>query len=189
MKVHERVSKVRRGGAMALGLAWLGSIAGCGGGRYEDELESESRLYGRSVSDLNAAPESTSSSSGRLTLETTAYASTLWVPDAAVLWLDPVTLDWDFNRPARQVRTWYVAAWLADDDSHRTSGGWRVRTLWVVRGSDYVSSRDFGSSSDDAFVSVTFPNPPFSRDGSRIVVELVRGSETRLLSAIGAWRN
>jgi hypothetical protein len=165
-------------------------VAACGG-QSENRPQSERNLYDKTVAELVAAPSAASSPSGDLRVVTSAVSQTLYVPSIQMPRVDPITgrTDWEISSPGYEMATWYVAAWLEDATAQRTSGGWVARTIWVVRGNDYVSSRDLNEQDAENAVAVgVFPNPPFARDGTRAVVELVRGAQSTLVSAPITWQ-
>jgi hypothetical protein len=167
----------------ALGAALL---VGCGGS--PPGPQSDSNAYGFAVADMQSAPESAPSSNGTLTIRALATRSTSFVSPSQTTF-NPRTGQFEFDTSTSQsYEIWYVGLGFIDAADQSVASEWTVRTIWVMQGSRFLSSRDV-SGKDGTFFITAFPNPPFSKSDTRIVAEIVRNAETRLISKALVWTN
>lgn len=158
------------------------TVAACGSGS-----RSESELYGRSLSELQSAPATFEHNQQRLRVFAYGNEWKLTTPGFTEWRLDPVTL---VSRPVEGRPTtlhyWMVAAAARDEHDQAIALDWAPRTVWVINGSSFISTRDVQRS--DPLLGVgAFDDPSIERNDSRAVIELVRGGQTLLLSAPIQW--
>ena len=156
-------------------------MAGCGGS--PDEPQSERNAYGRTVEEMQQAPASGRQQRGSRYPQVGDSSNHLSDKRAGRWTLDPISGRTDFEPGSfrNSGESWLVGAALVGATGEPVATEWSVRTLWVLNGNSFISSRDL-TSSESLFWSTGYPNPPFSTAGAVVVAELVRGQETRLIS-------
>ena len=160
-------------------------VAACGGS--EPGPQSERNDYGRPVIEMQAAPASAVAASGPVSLEAIGNESSSFIPGAPKWTVDPITGRVDFMQGnVTFYQNWFVAVALKDAAGQRVATDWVVTTVWVLRGNEFVSSRTLYTQDSKLFI-VSYPNPPFSSENTKAVVELTRGHETQLISGTVVW--
>lgn len=163
----------------------LGLVASCGGS--PPGPQSERNDYGRTVAEMQAAPTSVSSVSGPVTLEAVGNESRGYIAGTPRWTVDPFTGRVDFEQgELTSFPNWFFALALKDSSGQRVATEWNFTTVWVLQGNDFVSSRTLFTKDSKLFI-VGYPNPPFSTESTKAVVELTRGSETQLISTTVIW--
>ena len=162
-------------------------LSACGGSG-DGSPESERNLYGRQLQELQQATATLDGGSNPL--RTLASEHMLYQSDTQFWRLNPVTgsLEIEQRPGGAPLHSWLVVAAILDGTGSPVVTQWRPQTIWVVRGNDYISSRDLLHPNDTVF-GVSFPQPPFSREGAIVVVEFVRGAEVKLVASAPVWSN
>lgn len=165
----------------AVALPFMGACGGSPGSGPHSEVN----LYDRQLLDLQAA--SATVDAGATALGAWAQEAMLSQPVFPTLHIDPITQQprWSDVSTGTSYRYWFVAAGVVGVDGKPLATLWQPRTIWLLKGTDYVSSRDL-KVQDNVFFA-TFAQPPFSREGVVVVVELVQGATTRLSAAPPIW--
>ncbi len=160
-------------------------MASCGGSPGPGP-QSERSLHDRQLQDLQQATAVVDA--GTTSLRAWAQEVTLAAGSAPSMQIDPVTGQPRFDTPSTgaSIKVWLVGAAVVGGDGKPLLTAWQPRTIWVLRGSDYVSSQDLTSPREAVFTA-GFPQPPFSRDGALVVVEFVQGTTTRLSAVLPTW--
>lgn len=163
----------------------LGLTVACGGS--PPGPQSERNDYGRSVAEMQGAPASTVTATGPVTLEAIGNESSSFIPGNPEWTVDPATGRIDFIQGnTKYYPSWYVAVALKDAAGQSAAIDWAVTTVWVLRGSEFVSSRTLFTQDRKLFIA-SYPNPPFDSENTMAVVELTRGLETQLVSGPIGW--
>jgi hypothetical protein len=167
-----------------LSAAALPFLSACGGSPGPGP-HSETSLYDRQLRDLQSA--SAVVEAGISSLGTWAQEAMLSEPTLGTMRLDPITQQprWSDLTPGNAYRYWFVAASVVDAGGKPVATSWQPRTIWVLKGAEYISSRDLRLQ-DSVFLAA-FPQPPFARDGVIVVVELIQGGQTRLYASPPTW--
>lgn len=170
---------------LATALVLTASLVACGGG--SEEPRSERNAYGYTVAQMQAAASTASSPAGTATLDAAGFRQSLFQPGDSGGY-DPVT--GQFNPPTvgDSYPVWFVVVVFRDAAGVAVKTDWAIRTVWVLRGEEFISSRDLSPQGDAVAFVATYPNPPFSIDGTKAVVELVQGSTTVLASVPLKWQ-
>ena len=160
--------------------------ASCGGD--PSGPQSERNAYGKTLQQMKNAPVSVTSNVGTVSLKSWAFEYSYFQPDQMTWMVDPLTGVLRVVSPnsGTSLRTWYVGVTLNDESGNSVSTDWTFQTLWVMRGDDFISSRELTTKDNQLFIG-GYPSPPFSRDGTRVVVELTRGTESVLVSDVLKW--
>lgn len=160
-------------------------VAACGGSPAGPQ--SERNDYGHSVAEMQAAPASAVAASGPVTLSALGYETSSFIPGTPKWNVDPRTGRLDFEQgDATYYPNWFVGVALKDAGGQTAASEWTVATVWVLKGSEFVSSRTLFTQDGKLFV-VSYPNPPFSSENTKAVVELTHGQQTQLISAAIVW--
>lgn len=170
--------------ALAIPVATACDGAGNFGG--DARPQSERNLYSWQLQELQQAP--TTITEGAFSLRTLVSERTFFQPDTPFWRVNPITGNVEIEqRPGgAPFRSWLLVAAIVDGSGSPVVTAWRPQTIWIVRGDDYVSSRNLIGPTDAAF-GVIFPEPPFSRDRTVVVVEFVRGTEASLIASTPVW--
>lgn len=161
-------------------------VSACGGS--PPGPQSERNAYGHPVAEMQGAPASLATTGGTVALKAWGNASTRLEPGTPKWTVDPITGRVEFEPGTGAVYpVWFVAVALTDTAGEMVvATDWTVTTVWVLQGSEFVSTRTLYSEDSKLFV-VEYPNPPFSSNGTQAVVELTRSGATQLVSAAILW--